>query len=131
MNTMNFDLKNIDTFDNFNKLHVSKKKNVLSLFNLNRYRFVLDEMKKIYELLEDKKLIQERISKVFEEGCLNFHIINSNYSCNLYIGSSYYLYFNVEEKKYYLYVLKKSLSNLEEFKGQFKLCDDLIWRKIE
>ena len=128
MNTINFDLKNLDDFDTFQN---SKKKKILSSFNLNRYRFVLNEMKKIYEIIENKTVLQESMTKIFEEGCLNFNIINSNYSCCIYIGSKYHLYFNVKENNYYLYVLKKSISDLEEYKGQFKLREDLIWEKID
>ena len=128
MNNIKFDLKNIDDFSTFQNI---KKKKILILFNLNRYRFVLNEMKKIYEIIEDKKVMQQSMTKIFEEGCLNFNIINSNYSCSIYIGSSYHLYFNVKENKYFLYVLKKSTSDLEEYKGQFKLREDLIWEKID
>ena len=128
MNNMNFNLKNIEDFDSF---HDSKKRSILQSFNLNRYKFVLNEMKDIYELIDDKNMFEKKMSKIFEEGCLNFYIINSNYSCNIYIGSSYFLYYNNNDKKYYLYVLKKDHSEFEEFKGEYKLCDDLIWKKVE
>ena len=128
MNNMNFNLKDLD---NFNSLQDSKKKNILLKFNLNRYRFILNEMKSLYDYIEDKKILEGKMSKLFEEGCLNFHIINSNYSCNIYVGSSYFLYFNNKDKKYYLYVLKKDYSEFEEFKGEYKLSDDLIWKKVE
>ena len=128
MNNMNFNLKDLD---NFNSLQDSKKKNILLKFNLNRYRFILNEMKSLYDYIEDKKILEGKMSKLFEEGCLNFHIINSNYSCNIYVGQSYFLYFNDKNNKYYLYVLKREQTDFEEFKGKFKLNDDLIWKKIE
>ncbi len=124
---MNFNLKNIEDFDSF---HDSKKRSILQSFNLNRYKFVLKEMKDIYELIDDKNMFEKKMSKIFEEGCLNFNIINSNYSCNIYIGSSYFLYYNNNDKKYYLYVLKKEPNEFDEFKGEYKLCDDLIWKKL-
>lgn len=128
MNNMNFNLKNIDDFNSFQD---SNKRSILQTFNLNRYRFILNEMKSLYDYIEDKKIFEGKMSKIFEEGCLNFHIINSNYSCNIYVGSSYFLYFNNKDKKYYLYVLKKDDNEYEEFKGKFKLNEDLIWKKIE
>jgi len=127
MNNMNFNLKNIDDFNSFQD---SNKRSILQAFNLNRYRFILNEMKILYDYIEDKKIFEGKMSKIFEEGCLNFHIINSNYSCNIYVGSSYFLYFNNKDKKYYLYVLKKEDNDFEEFKGKFMLNEDLIWKKV-
>ena len=46
------------------------------------------------------------------------------------MGSSYHLYFNNKDNKYYLYVLKKTTSDLE-YKGHYKLGDDLIWKKLD
>ena len=128
MNTINFDLKQIDDFDTLEK---SKQILILQTFNLNKYRFILNEMKYVYDMVNDKKLLEDKMTKLFKEGCLNFHIINSSYTCNIYIGNIYYLYFNNEEKKYYLYVLKKPQCKGEEYKGKFKLTEELIWKKID
>ena len=106
MNNINFDLK---LLEEFNGLDERKKNNVMALLNLNKYKFLLDELKEIYAIIDDKKILEERISKIFKEGCLNFNIINSIYSCEIYKGASYFLYKNIKTCKYYLYVLKLDL----------------------
>lgn len=132
MDINNFDLRELN---NFNKLDCYKKKNILLFFNLNKYKFILHELKNIYCILDrdkDKDKVKKKITKLFREGCLNINIINSNHICNIYIGGIYYLYFNKTIKKYYLYILKKKNLDLnnEEFIGQFKLNNDLIWKKV-
>ena len=133
MDIINFDLRELN---NFNKLDCDKKKKILSFFNLNKYKFILHELKEIYFMLDkdkdkDKDKVQQKITKLFREGCLNINIINSNHTCNIYIGGIYYLYFNKNIKNYYLYILKKKLdSSDEEFIGHFKLNNDLIWKKV-
>ena len=150
MNNINFDLK---LLEEFNGLEKTKQNNVMALLNLNKYKFLLDELKEIYSFIDDKKILEERISKIFKEGCLNFNIINSIYSCEIYKGASYFLYRNNKTNKYHLYVLKLDLSednnsedNSEdnnsdnntsknniflEYIGKFKLDHDLIWKKLE
>ena len=76
MNTLQFDLRDID---DFNTLELEKKKNILLKFNLNRYKFVLDQLKVFYDVIEDKKYLKEKIENIFNEGCLNFYIITSNF----------------------------------------------------
>ena len=155
MNNINFDLK---LLEEFNSLEETKKNTVMTLLNLNKYKFLLDELKEIYALIDDKKILEERISKIFKEGCLNFNIINGIYSCEIYKGASYFLYKNNKTSKYHLYVLELDLTetnnsednnsddninnsednNLEdnsnyfmEYIGKFKLEHDLIWKKLE
>jgi len=149
MNNINFDLK---LLEEFNGLEKTKQNNVMALLNLNKYKFLLDELKEIYSFIDDKKILEERISKIFKEGCLNFNIINSIYSCEIYKGASYFLYRNNITNKYHLYVLKLDLSednnsedkdsdsnsdtysesnNFMEYIGKFKLDHDLIWKKLE
>lgn len=109
MNMVNFDLKNIDGFNNLNK---ESKYKVMNNFNLLRYKFIIDELKEIYNNINDldtKKILEEKINKMFKEGCNNFYIINSNYTCNIYINGKYYLYFNTKSKKNYLCLVKKNL----------------------
>ena len=125
---INLDLKMINRFNN---LDDKKKKDILCIFNLNRYRFILNELKNIHSIIGEKKVIERRITEIFKEGCLNFNIINSNYTCNIYRGASYYIYYNKEDKEYYLYILKKPINDTEIYKGKFKLNDDLIWIKLE
>ena len=124
----NFDLKMINQF---NDLDDKKKKDILCIFNLNRYKFILDELKNIHSIVKEKKVIEKRITEIFKEGCFNFYIIHSNYICNIYRGASYYVYYNKENKQYYLYILKKTINDKEIYKGKFKLNEDLIWKKIE
>lgn len=126
MNTFDFDLKILDGFNNLEK---NTKNNILSSFNLNKYKFLIDELKKVYELSNNKEYIQKRITAIFKEGCLNFNIINSTYTCNIYIRGIYHVYFNKNEKKYYLYLLKKKESDIDEYLGEFILNDELIWCK--
>lgn len=153
MNNINFNLK---LLEEFNDLDEGKKNNVMALLNLNKYKFLLDELKEIHAIIDNKKILQERISKIFKEGCLNFNIINSIYSCEIYKGASYFVYKNTKTCKYYLYVLKLDLhepinsedkgsesnshsnsdsnsesNNFMEYIGKFKLGHDLIWKKLE
>jgi hypothetical protein len=143
MNNINFNLK---LLEEFNGLNETKKNTVMALINLNKYKFLLDELKEIYAIIDDKKILEDRISKIFNEGCLNFNIINSIYSCEIYKGASYFLYKNTKTCKYYLYVLKLDLPeptnskdkdsnsdsfNFLEYIGKFKLDHDLIWKKLE
>ena len=128
MNSLQFDLKELD---NFNTLNIGEKRKILLLFNLNRYKFILDELKGLYDLVEDKKKLEKKISKIFNEGCLNFHITYSDFSCNIYIGSTYHLYYNNQNKKYNLCILKKPENTLLVYKGKFMLGEDLLWKRIE
>ncbi len=127
MNRFDFDLK---ILNDFNTLEKNKKVHILSIFNLNRYKFIIDELKKIHEVSDNKEFIEKRISEIFKEGCLNFNIINSIYQCNMYIGGKYHLYFNKDNKKYYLYLLKKEKLEDEDYLGFYILNNDLIWNKI-
>lgn len=151
MNNINFDLK---LLEEFNGLDERKKNNVMALLNLNKYKFLLDELKEIHAIIDDKKILEKCISKIFKEGCLNFNIINSIYSCEIYKGASYFLYKNTKTSRYHLYVLKLDLpkpinsidkdnkliydsnnisdsNNFMEYIGKYKLDHDLIWKKLE
>ena len=62
---VNFDLKNIDGFNNLNK---ESKYKVMNNFNLLRYKFIIDELKDIYNNINDldtKKILEEKINNMF------------------------------------------------------------------
>ena len=130
MNNCKFDLGELD---NFNNLESKKKNKIMCYFNLNKYKLVLNELKNIYKIIDNKDYkdkIKQKITSLFSEGCLNINIINSNHTCNIYIGCIYYLYLNTNSKEYNLYILKKKKLDCEEFIGKFKLNDDLIWKNV-
>lgn len=152
MNMSDIDLRTIDGFNNLNK---KSKYKIMTKFNLLRYKFMLDEMKDIYNNISDvdtKEILEKKMNKIFQEGCTNFYIINSIYNFNVYINGKYYLYFNTISKKYYLSIIKKNIlnnnlnSNNEqdneqdndnkdvndnlEYRGYYTLGNDLIWKKV-
>ena len=151
------DLRTIDGFNNLNK---KSKYKIMTNFNLFRYKFMLDEMKDIYNNISDintKEILEKKMNKIFQEGCTNFYIINSIYDFNIYINGKYYLYFNTKSKKYYLSIIKKNILNNKfnidnqkdsdkninnndndnndvidnlEYRGYYTLGNDLIWKKV-
>jgi hypothetical protein len=124
----NFDLRDIMDF-NGEGLSDDEKKNILNIFNLNKYKYVLNILKDINVDKESYEILQLEKEKVIEQANINFIINSSNFTSSIMVGIKYYLYKN--EDKTYSCSQKKTESDIlkSEYLGCFELQEDLTWSK--
>ena len=85
-----FDLRDLQDFDS-ECLDENNKKNILNIFNLNKYRYLLNILKDINCDDKSKQKLEEQRQFLINQAQLNFKIINSKFSDRIKIGSEYYL----------------------------------------
>ena len=107
-----------------------KKKNILNIFNLNKYRYVLNILKDINLDDKEKEKLNIEKQKVIDEAQLNFKIINSKFSDRIKIGSEYYLCIDKNGENFV--ALKNNFNDYSSIIiGCYKLNEDLTWITVE
>lgn len=124
-----FDLRDLNDFDS-ECLDEKKKKNILNIFNLNKYRYVLNILKDINLDDKEKEKLNIEKQKVIDEAQLNFKIINSKFSDRIKIGSEYYLCIDKNGENFV--ALKNNFNDYSSIIiGCYKLNEDLTWITVE
>lgn len=120
-----FDLRDISDF-NSETLSEEKKRNILNIFNLNKYRYLLNILKDINCDNESKARLEEEKQKIIQQAELSFKIINSKFSDRIRINCEYYLCINEQGEN--IVSLKENFNNNSFIIiGCFKLNEDLTW----
>lgn len=139
----NFDLRQIDNF-NSDILSEDFKKNILNIFNFNKYKYVLTILKDINVDEKSKELLVKEKTKILEQANINFIINNIKHPDKLIIGSKFYLY--KKSNTYYTTLVKENcydkdyleidgenenytILDSKDYLGCFELKNDLTWEK--
>ena len=124
-----FDLRDLQDFDS-ECLNENSKKNILNIFNLNKYRYLLNILKDINLDDKEKEKLNIEKQKVIDEAQLNFKIINSKFSDRIKIGSEYYLCIDKNGENFV--ALKNNFNDYSSIIiGCYKLDEDLTWNTID
>jgi hypothetical protein len=120
-----FDLRDISDF-NSETISEEKKRNILNIFNLNKYRYLLNILKDINCDDESKARLEEEKQKIIQQGELSFKIINSKFSDRIRTNCEYYLCINEQGEN--IVSLKENFNNNSFIIiGCYKLNEDLTW----
>ena len=124
-----FDLRDLQDFDS-ECLNENSKKNILNIFNLNKYRYLLNILKDVNCDDNSKQKLEEQRQFLINQAQLNFKIINSKFSDRIKVGKEYYLCINKEGEN--VVSLKENFSdNKSIIIGCYKLNEDLTWDTID
>ena len=124
-----FDLRDLQDFDS-ECLNENSKKNILNIFNLNKYRYLLNILKDINCDDKSKQILEEQRQFLINQAQLNFKIINSKFSNRIKVGKEYYLCINQEGEN--VVSLKENFNdNQNIIIGCYKLNEDLTWNTID
>tara|TARA_B100000963_G_C22618029_1_gene668406 strand:- start:1986 stop:2372 length:387 start_codon:yes stop_codon:yes gene_type:complete len=124
-----FDLRDLQDFDS-ECLNENSKKNILNIFNLNKYRYLLNILKDINCDDKSKQILEEQRQFLINQAQLNFKIINSKFSDRIKVGKEYYLCINQEGEN--VVSLKENFNdNQNIIIGCYKLNEDLTWNTID
>jgi hypothetical protein len=124
-----FDLRDLQDFDS-ECLDENNKKNILNIFNLNKYRYLLNILKDINCDDKSKQKLEEQRQFLINQAQLNFKIINSKFSDRIKIGSEYYLCIDKNGENFV--ALKNNFNDFSSIIiGCYKLNEDLTWDTID
>ena len=125
-----FDLRDLQDFDS-ECLNENSKKNILNIFNLNKYRYLLNILKDINCDDKSKQKLEKKDRQfLINQAQLNFKIINSKFSNRIKVGKEYYLCINQEGEN--VVSLKETFNdNKSIIIGCYKLNEDLTWNTID
>ena len=124
-----FDLRDIQDFDS-ECLTENSKKNILNIFNLNKYRYILNILKDINCDDKSKEKLENERQKIITQAQLNFKIINSKFFDRIRVGKEYFLCINEEGEN--VVSLKETFNdNKSIIIGSYKLNEDLTWESSD
>ena len=124
-----FDLRDLQDFDS-ECLNENSKKNILNIFNLNKYRYLLNILKDINCDDKSKQILEEQRQFLINQAQLNFKIINSKFSDRIKVGEEYFLCINNQGEN--VVSLKENFNdNQNIIIGCYKLNEDLTWDTID